>query len=347
MNSKYFLILIVFLVMLIAVLFGSNVQAQKVLIDKKVEVTNQANQADSTIVTVKTIKTGNSVNNKKELDIDYLVQVLNSGKDSNSEPMVKIISIHNGDTVIKEFNTDSFDPNMFHEFEPEFMDEELLQSLEQFEFPSDSMLQWSTKFDSLFDPLKFKTFEMEWTGKMNEMDSIMEHHFKLNEFENGNQMIFIGDDGEEIKIERNGEMVILNKNNDLENIDNDVNKNERRKKVMVRHTRIQLDELTESEKSDLKSKGIKTRAKEPEFDYLKFYPNPSEGSINIEFRADKPLNTEVRITNMIGKILYEEKLNNFSGAYNKSINLSENGTGTYLLQIIQGKKVITRKIMVD
>jgi hypothetical protein len=221
--------------------------------------------------------------------------------------------------------------------------------MQQLGIHSDSMFNWTTNFDSLVDPLNFETIEMEWFGEMKEIDSIMQQNFTFNEDETGNQMIFISDNGKEINIERNGEIVFINKNNKVDSIENEimVTKNGDGKKVLVLQTHIQLDDLTESEKSDLKSKGIKTGVKEPEFDYLKFYPNPSKGTVNIQFSLAKPIDTEVRITNMLGKILFEEKLKDFSGEYNKSINLNEYSKGTYLLQIVQGKKAISRKIIVD
>lgn len=349
MNSRVLLIPARIFLLVFAVISSYHAQSQKAVVDKKVKYISETNHPDSTRVIVKTIKTDKSGTREQEMNMDSLIQVLCSGNDSTSAQIVKTISIHNGDTVVKECHSANLDSALFHEINPEKIAEEMLRNMQHIHIQGDSVLQWTANFDSLVDPLNVKTFEIEWTGQMNEMDSIMEHALKVNADELETQMIFISENGEEIRIEKQGEMVFINKKDAIDSVESEIKviKNKGGKKVIVLETRIELAELTESEKSDLKSKGLKTGTKEPEFDYLKFFPNPSEGSVNIEFRTAKPVDTEIRITNMIGKILFEEKINDFSGEYNKAINLIDNGKGTYLLQIVQGKKVITRKIIVD
>lgn len=79
-------------------------------------------------------------------------------------------------------------------------------------------------------------------------------------------------------------------------------------------------------------------------DYQAF-PNPTYGQFNLRFTAEA-LPTQVRVIDVNGKTLYNENLNNFDGFYNKQINLLKNAIpGTLFLQIIQGEKVSSQKIV--
>jgi len=40
-------------------------------------------------------------------------------------------------------------------------------------------------------------------------------------------------------------------------------------------------------------------------------------------------------------------VNNFSGTYNKEIEIAKDGKGVYFLQINQGDKALTRKIVIQ
>jgi len=79
----------------------------------------------------------------------------------------------------------------------------------------------------------------------------------------------------------------------------------------------------------------------PEFNV---YPNPSEGQISIDFSA-KALPTTISITDITGKEVYREELNNFDGQYKKQINLAKAAKGAMLLTIQQGDKIFTEKLI--
>jgi len=207
-------------------------------------------------------------------------------------------------------------------------------------------------FDLQFDPLNFDHFSMVPPlpeDFRQQLDSVLAQQYKNDMNDSGKRIIVIKDDGDHITLERNGEMVYIDKKADVDNVDSQVEyeTNDKGQKVIVVKTRIVLQDVTPKEADQLKKQGIKTSNKEPEFDYLRFYPNPAESMINIEFKTAKPTDTKVLISDMLGKTLYEEKLKDFSGEYSKQVDLSQYGSGTYILQIIQGRKAITRKIMVN
>lgn len=66
---------------------------------------------------------------------------------------------------------------------------------------------------------------------------------------------------------------------------------------------------------------------------LSIYPNPSNGLFNASFEAKKADNYVIKISNAIGQVVFEESLNNFSGVYNKELNISSFGQGVYLFSV--------------
>lgn len=79
-------------------------------------------------------------------------------------------------------------------------------------------------------------------------------------------------------------------------------------------------------------------------DYQAF-PNPTYGQFNLRFSSEA-VPTLVRVVDVNGKVVYKENINQFDGYYNKPINLLNNAApGTLILQIIQGQKVRSEKIV--
>lgn len=84
-----------------------------------------------------------------------------------------------------------------------------------------------------------------------------------------------------------------------------------------------------------------------ELDELTFSPNPNDGRFNLNFSSantKKPVT--VKIFDLQGKEIYTEKVNKFSGKYSNHIDISEFGKGTYLLQIVQGNKSKSSKVLI-
>jgi hypothetical protein len=236
-----------------------------------------------------------------------------------------------------------------------YYDQKFRETLSDFELGynhyqmDDSLIQ---TFDLHFDPLNLSQLRnlSEFQDQLNfNVDSLVQSCMQYNGNDSCTKIITIKDDGDRLIVERNGEMVFINKDSNVANVDSQIEyqTNEKGQKVIVVKTQIVLDDLTKTEQKELNKNGIETTIKEPEFGYLRFYPNPAQNQINIEFSIDKPSDTKVLISNMLGKTLYEEKLKNFEGAYSRQIDLAEFGKGTYILQIFQGRKVVTRKIIID
>jgi len=79
---------------------------------------------------------------------------------------------------------------------------------------------------------------------------------------------------------------------------------------------------------------------------VNYYPNPNTGVFNLQFGA-KELPTQIRVIDMMGKEAYSETIPGFKGRYDKSIDLSGNEKGMYILQILQGEKTWNKKIVIE
>ncbi len=80
---------------------------------------------------------------------------------------------------------------------------------------------------------------------------------------------------------------------------------------------------------------------------LQFYPNPSDGRFDLSFNLPAKGETTVRVVDMAGKEVFQDKVGNFSGTYEKQIDISNNAKGIYFLQVEQGEQVMMKKIVVQ
>lgn len=77
---------------------------------------------------------------------------------------------------------------------------------------------------------------------------------------------------------------------------------------------------------------------------LDLYPNPTAGPLNVTFEAEA-VPTTVRITDVAGKTVYQNVIEQFSGYFSERINLEGNTPGTYVLSIEQNGKAVSKKIV--
>jgi hypothetical protein len=80
---------------------------------------------------------------------------------------------------------------------------------------------------------------------------------------------------------------------------------------------------------------------------LNFYPNPNNGKFNLSFNLKEKATTTISIFNSEGKKVYDESLQDFSGDYNKQIDLSGSPNGIYFLNVSQGKNNLVKKIVIQ
>ncbi len=77
---------------------------------------------------------------------------------------------------------------------------------------------------------------------------------------------------------------------------------------------------------------------------LNAYPNPTYGDLNVKFRGEA-VPTTVTITDITGKVVFNESVPNFDGNYDRQVDVSKGAPGTLLITIRQGGKVLTTPVV--
>ncbi len=82
------------------------------------------------------------------------------------------------------------------------------------------------------------------------------------------------------------------------------------------------------------------------FENFSLFPNPNNGSFNVQLKADVSNNIEIEVYDLSGRQIFNKSFANKS-FFNENINLDKIATGIYLVNIKNGKKIETRKIIVN
>lgn len=80
---------------------------------------------------------------------------------------------------------------------------------------------------------------------------------------------------------------------------------------------------------------------------LSLTPVPSRGTFRLQFNLPSQGNTSVKIYNAAGRLIYNYDLGRFSGQFSDQVDISQNGTGSYYLNIQQDEKFHTKKIVLQ
>jgi hypothetical protein len=78
---------------------------------------------------------------------------------------------------------------------------------------------------------------------------------------------------------------------------------------------------------------------------MRFFPNPGDGNFNLSFDTPERGDLNLMIFDGEGKKVYYEMLGDFQGRYENEIDISRRPAGNYFLQIEQGGKTYSRKIV--
>lgn len=78
---------------------------------------------------------------------------------------------------------------------------------------------------------------------------------------------------------------------------------------------------------------------------LSVYPNPTTGTLNVNFDAEKQGDIQIKLVNISGQVIIDETVANANGTYNNSFDISDQAKGVYLLSITSENEKIDRKIV--
>ena len=110
------------------------------------------------------------------------------------------------------------------------------------------------------------------------------------------------------------------------------------KKVTVKRT-VKIEVI------DGKNKTKRSVKKEAE-DKVRLYPNPSSGKFTVEFTVNANEPTFLSVSDLNGKELIRKEFKE-AGQVSEPVDLSGYAKGTYLVKIHQGKKNLTKKIVIE
>ena len=80
---------------------------------------------------------------------------------------------------------------------------------------------------------------------------------------------------------------------------------------------------------------------------LTIFPNPSSDLFNIHFTSYIKQSLVVRIVNVMGGYVLEDKLADFEGDYKRTIDLSLYSKGIYFLKIETNDGVINKRLILQ
>ena len=78
---------------------------------------------------------------------------------------------------------------------------------------------------------------------------------------------------------------------------------------------------------------------------LNIFPNPTDGLVIISFESIENSDYTISILNVLGEVIFEDKLMQFLGSYQKKINLDNLAKSVYLIRIETSELTINKKLI--
>jgi S1-C subfamily serine protease len=119
-------------------------------------------------------------------------------------------------------------------------------------------------------------------------------------------------------------------------------------RVNPANVKAKMEDMDKEDADKLKALGVNMPAvNNLRLEKINLYPNPTKGLFRLQFDLPEKGLTEIKVLNAAGRLIYEYELGNFSGEFSDDIDISQNGTGTYFLQIRQGDKFASKKVILQ
>lgn len=117
----------------------------------------------------------------------------------------------------------------------------------------------------------------------------------------------------------------------------------------VSNFEVKVDNLNSEDATNLNSKtnGAFSNDNTLNISNLSVSPNPTAGMFKLQFSLPSKGSTGVKVYNAAGRAIYEYDLGTFSGDFSDDIDISQNGSGQYYLEVKQGAKSAIRKILLN
>ena len=119
-------------------------------------------------------------------------------------------------------------------------------------------------------------------------------------------------------------------------------------RVNPANVKAKMEDMDKADADKLKAQGINMPAiNNLKVEKINLYPNPTKGLFRLQFDLPEKGITEIKAVNAAGRTIYEYELGNFSGEFSDDVDISQNGVGTYFLQIRQGDKYVSKKVILQ
>lgn len=119
---------------------------------------------------------------------------------------------------------------------------------------------------------------------------------------------------------------------------------EERETIVIK---IRIEDITTEELQTVNENATPklSTANDLAIDEISFFPNPGDGLINLSFSTQDHSDIQIMVFDSKGNTVYTEDRKEFDGNYKNTIDISTQPNGTYYLQIIQGSKSYSKKII--
>jgi len=80
---------------------------------------------------------------------------------------------------------------------------------------------------------------------------------------------------------------------------------------------------------------------------FEIYPNPASDLLSLKFNNEETQTFLIKISNKLGKIVYEENIESSKGNFSKNIDVSKLAKGMYIITLSGEKGVVNKKIIIN
>lgn len=104
--------------------------------------------------------------------------------------------------------------------------------------------------------------------------------------------------------------------------------------------------LTSAHHTTISAPSLASPAAKEGISHLSYGPNPGNGLFDLSFEGAAGA-VNIKVFNTNGQTVYQRALDQFDGAFKGQIDLRNQPKGTYVLQIQQGEKIFTNKLVIQ
>ena len=84
-----------------------------------------------------------------------------------------------------------------------------------------------------------------------------------------------------------------------------------------------------------------------EFEGFALFPNPNNGSFTVNLNSISQNPVTLEVFDIRGRSIYRNVYNNVSGQFSEEVNLNNVKSGMYLVNVTDGQRKVTKKIIVE